>query len=180
MQGMVIIPRRRRRFKPDRTPDAEQLEEPGNPDNHAIAIFLHFKGLPLHNGCHGSLDTRLFAHDAVDLFGFAVADGGDQDQVGGQHQNTERDQDDPAALGPFADNLSDEHDPGKYRRKPRPKSAPGTFCTHWGGLQNMPADGKAHHHDRHENTDPIIRDAQVSPTPDNESNDDNEDVCDRH
>jgi hypothetical protein len=49
------------------------------------------QGLPFHNRNYGTLNTRLLAHDPVDLLGFPVSNRRDKNKVGRQDQDPEGD-----------------------------------------------------------------------------------------
>ncbi len=74
VQGVIIITSRYRWLKVSWTADSEQLEETSDGNEHAVAIFLHLQRLPFHNGGHRTLNPRLIADDAVDLFWLTVTD----------------------------------------------------------------------------------------------------------
>jgi len=69
-----------------------------------------------------TLDARLFTHDPVDLFGFPVADGRDEHQIGRKDQDTEGDQNHPAAFGPLCSDLTDKNEAGKLWQRTRLKA----------------------------------------------------------
>ncbi len=83
VQGMIVIPGHDRRVVAHRAVDPKELPEAGDSHQQAVAVFLHLKRLPFNDGSHGTLDASLLTHDAVDLFGVAVAERGKDDQVCG-------------------------------------------------------------------------------------------------
>src|SRR6266508_2551079 len=117
MQGMIIVASKGRLLISNGTANTKQLEETCNPNQQVVAIFLHPERLPLDDGCHCTLNARLFAHDAMDLFWFTKSQRRKQHHMCGNRQDRKRDQHRPASLAPFSNKLTDKYHKRKRRGK---------------------------------------------------------------
>ena len=92
--------------------------------------------------------------------GVAVAERREQQHVGQQGQDAEGDQHHPAAFAPLADDLPDEDEAGQGRRESGADARPRCAARPVKCLQDVLADGQAHHHDRHEHAHAVEGDCQ--------------------
>src|SRR3990170_3360017 len=128
VNSMVIIPGWGRcLFIAQRSAHAKQFKETGNGYQKRITVFLHLERLPLYDRSHRSLDARLLAYNAVNLFWSAIANRGDQDSVRRQNQQAEGDQHHPTALRPFPNDLADKHQRRQAGSQGSSPDAPGAF-----------------------------------------------------